>query len=167
MFRSEKTMVIKINIPVYSADFIKDNGYIGFVQLTKQKCGKKFLNSMFAWNNATDDYAINVDFLDYESTYHYQYRWLREEGRHSVVAFQFYREMSEKKDLGTTNKDSFFMVINDIDRISLDPSFDIESCISGLFVGAMTINHEITGGIEANLAACATEDKDFGWTGLG
>ena len=167
MFRSEKTLLIKVNIPVYSADFINDIGYIGFVQFTKQKCGKKFLHSMFAWNNSTEDYEINVDFLDYESIYHNQYRWLREEGRHSAVAFQFYREISQKDDLGTTKKDSFFMMINDIDLINFDSGFDIESCISGLFVGAMTTNHEITGGIEANLAACATEDKDFGWLGPG
>ena len=70
------------------------------------------------------------------------------------------------KDLGSKSRDSFFLSLSGIGYTDWGEKYNLEKCIEeGLFVGVMPINEEVTGGLEANFAVCAAEDKELGWSG--
>ena len=52
--------------------------------------------------------------------------------------------------------------MNDFD---FGENHSLEQCIEGMFVGAMEIDNDIPGGLEANFAGCAAEDKELGYKG--
>ena len=168
MYKSNTSMMIKINLPIYANDFVRDSEYIGFIQFPKRVCGRPFVRALTA--DVEDDtepgyyyYESFIEIFDYENVYHYQYRHYREAGIHTAGVIQFYRRLSDK-DLGSKSRDSMFLVISGLNDFDLgDKSLD--ECINGIYVGAMKIDESISGGLEANLAGCAANDKDLGFRG--
>merc|ERR1712176_1571437 len=168
MYKSNLSMMIKINVPVKFNTFVKDNEYIGFIQFPKRVCGKPFiraLTGLFEDENDQDYYFHQswIEIFDYENTYHYQYRHFRDDGIHSAGVIQFYRRLSDR-DLGNDNRDSFFLSISGLNDFDFGEK-NLEECINGLYIGAMRVDENISGGLEANLAGCAARDKDLGYKG--
>ena len=168
MYKSNLSMMIKINVPVRYNTFVKDSEYIGFIQFPKRVCGKPFIRALAAYfgDENDPDYVYHqtwVEIFDYENIYHYQYRHFRDDGIHSAGVIQFYRRLSSR-DLGNDNRDSFFLSISGLNDFDFGEK-NLEECINGLFVGAMKIDETISGGLEANFAGCAARDKDFGYKG--
>merc|ERR1712157_672598 len=168
MYKSDQAAFIKVNIPFWASEELKDDEYIGFLQFSRVKCGNDFLD-LLAGVNFIEGwyYFLGVDMFDYEAVYHWQYRHRHFAGRHSSAVIQFYRRrLSGKKDLGSKSRDSFFLSLSGTGWTEWGEKFNLETCISeGLFVGVMPINNDVEGGLEANFAVCAAKDKELGWTG--
>ena len=166
MYKSNISMMIKINVPVSANSFVKDSEYIGFIQFPKKFCGMPFVKALSAFNEDDPNdpyYESFVEIFDYENVYHYQYRHFRNDGIHSAGVIQFYRRLSDK-DLGNNKRDSMFLVISGLNDFDFGTK-SLEDCINGIYVAAMQIDESISGGLEANLAGCAAYDKDLGYRG--
>ena len=55
------------------------------------------------------------------------------------------------------------MLLDGLNDFDFGTKYNLEECVENLFIGAQPIDNNMSGGLEANLAQCAAEDKELGW----